>query len=262
MDLELTGKRAAVAAASQGLGRAVATALAREGASVAIASRDERKIRAAADAIARETGARVFPVAADVLSEGDVKRFIAGAVESLGGLDILVTNAGGPPPGTFDQFDDAAWQKAYELNLLSVVRLVREAVPHLKKSGAGRIVNVTSTSVKQPIPRLILSNSIRAAVVGLAKTLSQELSPFGITVNNVAPGRIRTERVDQLDRAQAEREKKTVEEVRAATCREIPLGRLGTPEEFADAVAFLCSARARYITGVTLPVDGGRIAGV
>ena len=257
MDLDLKGKVALVLAASRGLGKASALCLNREGAAVAVASRSLDAAEAAAREIARETGERVIGLAADVTKAEDIRQAVARTVDEFGGLDILVTNAGGPPAGLFSEHDDAAWQYAFELNLLSAVRAIREALPHLRRSEAPRIVAITSTSVRQPIPGLILSNSVRAGVVGLVKTLSLELAPDGILINCVAPGRIDTDRVRELDEGRARRDRRPVADVQAENSQQIPLGRYGQPEEFGRAVCFLASPANSYITGTTVYVDGG-----
>lgn len=255
----LSGRVAAVAAASAGLGRAVAQGLAEEGARVVLCSRDEARARAAADEIARSTGGETHAVTADVSQAEDARRFVREAAERWGRLDVLVTNAGGPPPGAFADLDDAAWQRAFELTLLSSVRLIREALPYMRANRWGRIVNIVSTSVKAPIPGLLLSNAIRAGVVGMAKTLSAEVAPDNILVNNVLPGRLDTGRVRALDEDRARRTGRTVEEIRAESVAQIPLGRLGEPRELAALAVFLASERASYITGATIQVDGGAL---
>lgn len=259
MDLGLKDRPALVAAAGKGIGRAVAEGLAREGARVALFARTEADVRVAAEEIRAATGAEALPLVGDVTAAGDVDRVVAAAAARFGGLHILVTNAGGPPGGVFDAMDDAKWQGAFELNLLSVIRLIRAAVPHLRAAGGGRIVNIQSTSVKQPIDGLILSNAIRAGVVGLAKTLATELGRDRITVNTVCPGRINTERLRTLYGQRARQRGLTLEQALAAEEALIPLGRLGTPQEVAAMVVFLCSEPARYVTGNTVQVDGGLV---
>jgi 3-oxoacyl-[acyl-carrier protein] reductase len=260
MDLGLNGRVALVAAASRGLGKAVATALTEEGARVAIFSRKQEAIEAAAGEIRSRTGGEILPLAADVNDQDQLARVVRATVDRFGRLDILVNNAGGPPPGTFDTVAEEQWQQAIDLTLLSAVRLTRLALPHLRMQGGGRIINLTSSSTREPIPNLLLSNAIRAAVAGWAKTLAAELAPENILVNCVAPGRIETERLKELDSANAQRQGRSVDEVRRANEASIPLGRYGRPEEFAAAVAFLASERASYITGITLYVDGGKLA--
>jgi len=258
MDLGLRGKVALVPASSQGLGKAVALAFAREGARLAICSRRLDAIEATAEE-ARRLGAEVLALAADLTRAEDIANLVQRTVERFGGVDILITNAGGPPAGRFDDFDDAAWQAGYELTLLSAIRLIRAALPSMRQRGGGVIITMTSSSIKQPISNLILSNVFRAGVAALAKTLADELAPDNIRVNNVVPGRIATERVAQLDQANAARLGVDVETVRQSMLAQIPLRRYGEPEEFADAVVFLASERASYITGATLQVDGGMI---
>jgi 3-oxoacyl-[acyl-carrier protein] reductase len=258
MDLGLKDKRVLVAAASKGLGRAIAAEFVTEGARVAICSRERERIERVAKEIGAATG-----IAADVSTEAGCRAFVEGATKALGGIDVLIVNAGGPKPGTFADLDDAAWQRAFELTLLSAVRLTRLAIPELKKS-KGAIVFSTSTSVRQPgspaYGTLMLSNGLRAAVHGLLKTLSTELAADGIRVNAIQPGRISTERIAELDADTAEREGIPVEQIRARFEKGvIPLGRYGRPEEFAAAAVFLASPRASYITGVSLQVDGGML---
>jgi 3-oxoacyl-[acyl-carrier protein] reductase len=262
MDLGLNGRVALVAAASRGLGQAVAVALAEEGARVAMFSRRQEAIEAAAAEVRRRTGAELLPLAADVNNPQDLEQVVRATVEQFGRLDILVNNAGGPPPGTFDTLSEEQWQQAVNLTLMSAVRLTRLALPHLRTQGGGRIINLTSSSVREPIANLMLSNAIRSAVAGWAKTLATELAPENILVNCVAPGRIDTERLQELDAANAQRQGRPAEEIRRANETAIPLGRYGQPEEFAAAVAFLASERASYITGTTLYVDGGKLASV
>lgn len=259
MDYGLKGKIALVTAASRGLGYASALQLAREGCDLAICSRSESAISAAAEQIRRETGCRVLAVAADVRRADDIQRLLDAALAEYGGVDILVSNTGGPPPGRFSDVDDQDWQEAFENLLLSAVRLSRGVLPSMRLRGGGRIIYITSGSVKQPIPTLILSNALRAAVTGMAKTLATEVAKEGITVNCVAPGRISTERIISLDMDAAQRTGKPFEQVQAETAAAIPAGRYGTPEEFGSAVAFLASSAAAYITGTTLLVDGGNV---
>lgn len=259
MDLGLEGRVAAVAAASAGLGKAVAAALAAEGARVALCSRVLDRASAAADEIAAATGADTLAIQADVALPEDAARFVAETAAWGGRLDVLVTNAGGPPPGTFDELSDEQWQRAFELNLLSAVRLVRAAAPHMRANGWGRVVMIVSTSVKAPIPGLLLSNSVRAGVVGLAKTLATELAPENILVNCILPGRLDTDRVRSLDADRARRTGRSVEETRAQQEAGIPLARYGEPRELADLAAFLASERASYITGTAIQVDGGAL---
>ena len=262
MDLGLRDKVALVTAASQGMGKAVALGLAREGAKVAICSRRQQAIATAGEEISRETGAEVLALAADVTRAEDIERVVASTVERFGRLDILVTNAGGPPPGRFPDFADADWQAAFNLTLLSVVRLVRAAVPHLRRAGRRahhqHPVTLGETAHRQPDPL----QRRAAGVIGLAKTLSFELAADNILVNNVCPGRIATDRVVQTDRARAEREGRSFEEITKQNQANIPLGRYGQPEEFANMVVFLASARASYITGATIQVDGGLFRGL
>lgn len=257
MNLGLSGKRAVVMAASRGLGYACARALAQEGCHLVICSRDEQRIRAAAETIGRETGARVEAVAADVSDEGQAQRLVQAAVAAYGGLDIVVHNAGGPPAGDTASVTEAQWQKAFEQNLLSLVRVVDAAVPEMKRAGGGRILTIASSSIKQPIPNLVLSNALRAGVWGLAKTLSRELGPHRILVNVIAPGRVQTERIEELDRATAERSGAPLDEVKRASVAGVPLGRIGRPEELANLVVFLASDAASYISGQAIMVDGG-----
>jgi 3-oxoacyl-[acyl-carrier protein] reductase len=256
MDLGLKGKRALVLAASRGLGYASALGLAREGCHLVICSRDQQRIEAAADVIRRDTGARVKALVADVSSGAEAKRLVDAAVAEYGGLEIVVHNAGGPPAGETLQMTDEQWQKAFEQNLLSFTRIVGAAAPEMKKAGYGRVITIASSSIKQPIPNLALSNALRAGVWGIAKTMSRELAPQGILVNVVAPGRIDTERIAELDHANAQKSGKSIEDVRKASVASIPLGRLGRPEELANLVVFLASQSASYITGQAITVDG------
>jgi 3-oxoacyl-[acyl-carrier protein] reductase len=257
MDSGLTGKCAIVCGASKGLGKASALALAREGARVVICARRRPELEAAAAEIARAAGSDVVPIVADLSRREDVDRLVAGTAARLGAIDILVTNTGGPKSGPFEALTDDDWDAAIQSLLMSVVRLSRAVIPHMRRRGGGRIIHVTSVSVKQPIEDLVLSNALRAGVTGLARTLANELARDRILVNCVAPGYTRTDRVIELAEAAALREGTTSEAVQKRTEDRIPMGRLGVPEEFGDVVAFLASARATYITGATIQVDGG-----
>lgn len=257
MDLGLRGRVALVCGASSGLGKAVATGLAKEGARLAICSRTKEKLEQAAADIRRATGAEVVAIPADVSVPADVKKLVRQTVNHFGKLEILVTNAGGPPPGEFLTLPEDSWQKALDLNLLSTLHLCRESVPHMKAGGWGRIVNITSYAAKQPQPNLILSNMARAGVLGLAKSLATELGPYNILVNSVCPGIFETERHLALSKHRAAQEGLSLEEHLKKRAKEIPLGRGGHPEEFADLVVFLASERASYITGTAIQIDGG-----
>ncbi|HSJ86898.1 MAG TPA: SDR family oxidoreductase [Anaerolineales bacterium] len=262
MDLGLKEKRAFVAASSRGLGFATAMTLAREGCHVVINSRNEEQVKAAAELIAAATASQAFGVTGDVSDETAAEALIKSAVESLGGLDILITNAGGPPAGSFEIFDDATWQKAVDTSFLSHVRLIRAALPHLRKSEAPSVLTLTSYTVKQPALNLILSNSVRAATVGLTKSLALELGKDGIRFNSILPGWTLTERVQQLMEFRAENSKTTVEEEIAKQITEIPLGHLGQPQEFANVAVFLVSPAASFVNGVMMSVDGGIAKGL
>ncbi|KAB2329561.1 SDR family oxidoreductase [Cytobacillus depressus] len=261
MDLELNGKNAIVVASSQGLGRAIAEELVREGANVVITSRNGEKLEKVKSELEELGSGRVYSYVCDVTNYDQIKSLVASAREAFGKIDILINNAGGPPAGNFEDFDDEAWQQAFELNLLSYIRLIREVLPDLKKEG-GRIVNLASTSVKQPIPGLILSNSIRLGVVGLSKSLSAELAPYNILVNTVGPGLIRTERLENIRALNAKKKGVSIEEEAKKQFNTIPLGRYGEPSEFAKVVTFLASGANTYITGSTLHVDGGMVTSV
>lgn len=259
MDLGLQGKSVLVTAASKGLGKASALEFAREGAKVTIASRNLDALKTAAAEIEEATGNSVQVVQLEVTDAAQIEHAVKAAAEFGGGLDVLVTNAGGPPGGTFNNFDDAAWIKAHELNLLSVIRLIRASLPYLRERGQGRIVNLTSTSIKQPILGLTLSNTYRAAVNGLTKSLSVELANDQILVNTVAPGRIATDRITELDQLKAKSRGISMEQVQQESIAQIPLGRYGSPDEFGRAVVFLGSYANTYITGQALLVDGGMV---
>ena len=258
MDLHLSDRVAVVAAASKGLGRAVAIELAREGARVAICSRDLERITAAAHDIQAATGGEILPVVADVSTQAGCADFIARAVQHFGRLDILVTNAGGPPSGPAESFGDAQWEAALQLNLLSTLRLVYAALPHLKQSDQGRVIAITSMSAKQPMDNLAMSNVARAGVLAFIKTLANELGHTGVTFNSVLPGWTRTGRVDELLNTQSQQRHISVAEAAAGISAASPARRIGTVDEFAATVAFLASGRAGYINGVALAVDGGR----
>jgi 3-oxoacyl-[acyl-carrier protein] reductase len=259
MDLGLKDKRALVIGSSRGLGHAVALTLAREGCMVAINGRDVGKIKAAAEKIASETGTQAYGFAGDVSDASTADDLVRLVVESLGGLDILITNAGGPPAGSFEAFDEATWQKAVDTSFMSHVRLIRAALPHLRKSSTPSVLTMTSYTVKQPLPNLVLSNSVRAATVGLTKSLALDLGKEGIRFNSIMPGWTMTERVQELMAVRAKNNGTTVDEETEKQTAEIPLGRMGRPQEFANAAVFLVSPAASFIHGVALAVDGGII---
>ncbi|MFL7790814.1 MAG: SDR family oxidoreductase [Anaerolineae bacterium] len=262
MDLGLNGKVALVTAASRGLGKAVALRLAQEGTHIAICARGKEQLEKTAAEIGAETGRQVVPIQADISDPKTASILVESTVEQLGQLDILVTNAGGPPPGQFLDLTPEDWETGARLTLMSAVRLLYAAVPVMKKQPGGSILAITSIAVKQPLPNLVLSNSLRLSIIGLIKTLADELAPFNIRVNGICPGWTHTDRVDQLLRDRAKRKLTTLEEEAAKVAIDIPLGRMGTPEEFAKAATFLVSPAASYITGVSLLVDGGMYRGV
>jgi 3-oxoacyl-[acyl-carrier protein] reductase len=256
MDLQLSEKVALVAAASKGLGKASALALAREGASVVICSRSQLIEETAAE-IRDETGARVIPVQADVRQAADVDRFVQAALDAFGQIDILVTNAGGPPPGRFMDFTASDWQAAVDLSLMSVVHMCYGVVPHMLERGSGSIVAIESITVKQPLDNLILSNAIRMAVIGMLKSMANELGRQGIRINSINPTFTYTERVEQLLTNRAQANNSTVEEEAAKIAANVPLGRMGDVAEFGRTVAWLASPAASFIHGHALMFDGG-----
>lgn len=257
MDLGLSGKVIMVAAASKGLGFGIAQAVAQEGASVSIGSRTEPDIQAAADLLTNETGASVIGVPFDARDAASIAQWTAVTLETYGRIDGLVVNAGGPPAGGFDKFDDTDWQSAFELTLLSSVRMIRAVLPTMRQQGSGSILTITSSSVKEPIDILLLSNVMRSGVTSLVKSLSNQLAAEKIRVNNLIPGRIDTDRVRSLDKTVADQQQTAVADIKARNEGAIPWGRYGTIEEFGKAGAFLLSDAASYITGETLIVDGG-----
>jgi len=259
VDLGLRGKVALVSASSKGLGRAIAEELAAEGTDLVMCARGADALREAADSIRKNSRVKVIDVAADVSQQADIDRVAKTALDGFGKVDILVTNSGGPPSGKFEGFDHEAWDAAARLLLHSAVGLTRTILPGMKERRWGRILNVTSIAVKQPIDGLMLSNSLRSAVTGFARTLANEVASYNITVNNIMPGYTRTDRVEQLARASSEKTGSSVAEAFAKWEHEIPMGRLGEPREFAALAAFLASERASYITGASIPVDGGWI---
>jgi 3-oxoacyl-[acyl-carrier protein] reductase len=258
MDLKINGKIALVVASSKGLGKAIAMQLAQEGCDVMLTSRDPEALLAARDEIRQQAAVRVECQPCDITRAEDIESLVQVTRERLGPVDILINNAGGPPGGGFDAHDDEAWQAAFELNLLSYVRMIRAVLPDLKRGG-GRIINVTSSSIKQPIPGLILSNVYRMGLLGLGKSLAEELAPFNILVNTVAPGRISTDRTAYLDQLKADKRGISREEIQRESLGNIPLQRYGEPAEFARVVAFLASEASSYVTGSAIMVDGGMV---
>ncbi|RNB80104.1 SDR family oxidoreductase [Brevibacillus fluminis] len=262
MDLQLTGKTAIVLASTKGLGKATAKTLAVEGANVAICGRDEIALAVTSQEIEQATGRAPLSMKVDVRKPEEIDQLVQATVERFGTVDILIANAGGPPAGSFDQMADEHWQLAFEQNLLSYVRAIRAVLPHMRKQQFGRIVNFTSSSIKEPIPSLILSNTFRTGIVGLAKTLASELGGDGILINTVGPGRIATDRVASLDELAAERLQTDREAIRKQMEEKIPLGRYGEPEEFARVVTFLASPANSYVTGQSLLIDGGMVKSI
>ncbi|MBI3635675.1 MAG: SDR family oxidoreductase [Candidatus Rokubacteria bacterium] len=258
MDLGLKGKTAIVTAASKGMGKACAMGLAAEGARVAICARTEPDIRAAADEIRNKMGGEVLAMAADVTRYDQVKTLVAKTREAFGGVDILVANAGGPPRGKFSECTDEQWVGAYDTSLMSVVRLIREVLPSMQQKKWGRVITIQSSSVKQPIDGLLLSNAVRPGVAGMMKTLAGEYGRDNILFSTVCPGRILTDRL----LGGAKQAGLSPQEYAVKVGADIPLGRVGTPEEFANVVVFLASERASYVTGVALQVDGGLVRGL
>jgi 3-oxoacyl-[acyl-carrier protein] reductase len=262
MDLQLKNKVAMVGGASKGLGFAVARALAAEGAIVSIASRNADQIRAAGTRIESESRTQVLAHAADLSQAEAIEGWVKATQGKFGGVDLLFTNTGGPPAGAALSFDEAAWRNGFDLLVMSVLRTVRLVVPSMQSRGGGAILMGTSSSVKEPIAHLALSNVLRASVAALAKTLALELAPNRIRVNNLMPGRIETDRLRHLDEVNAQRAGITPEEQQRRAAASIPMGRYGNPDEFGRMAAFLLSDAASYITGTSVQVDGGLIKGV
>ncbi len=261
MELALKGKVALVVASSQGLGKAIAEQFIKEGTNVMITSRNEEKLKKVKDELNKIGPGKAAFVPCDITKGNEIKKLVAETVAIFGRLDILINNAGGPPAGSFEDMSDQNWQQAFELNLLSYIRMIREALPHLKQNG-GHIINIASSSIKEPIPNLILSNTFRTGIAGLSKSLSQELAKYNILVNTIGPGRIATDRITHLDEVAAQQQGKTQEEIEAERKSAIALGRYGEPEEFAKVVVFLASNANTYMTGSSFLVDGGMVKSI
>ena len=262
MDLKLKGKTALVAASSEGIGKACALQLAAEGCCVVCCARTEEKLNATVAELRSLTHHNIMGIVADVTNPNNITELVHKAFDYFGSLDVLVNNAGGPPVGSLMTLNDADWEAAYQLTLMSNIRLSRAVLPYMREREWGRIINITSISVKQPIPDLMLSNSFRLAVVGMAKTMASEVGKFNITVNTVAPGFTMTERLLSLFDSRAKKANITRDAVIAEITKEIPLKKLAEPKDIANVVAFLASEQAGYITGTVIPVDGGYIKGV
>lgn len=262
MDLGIKDRVAIVAASSKGLGRATALALAKEGVKLTICARDRDTLFKTADNIIAETSTEVLPIVCDVSKTEDIQNLVKETINKYGKVDILINNAGGPPTGNFLDFSLEDWQKAIELNLFSTITFSNEVIPYMKENKWGRIVNMTSYAVKQPVNGLLLSNTVRAGIVGLAKTLANEFGSDNILVNNICPGRIFTDRIIFLANDRAEKEGKSFDDVINEMGSDVPVGRIGRPEELADLAVFLASERASYITGTTIQVDGGLTKGL
>lgn len=261
MELNLAGKTAIIAASSQGLGFAIAEQLVKEGANVMITGRNEEKLRLKASELETIGNGKVAYQKTDITKAEEIKQLVAITVEKFGGIHMLVNNAGGPPAGSFETLTDDDWQSSFELNLLSYIRMIREALPYLKKQG-GKIVNIASSSIKEPIPGLILSNTFRTGIVGLSKTLAAELAPYNILINTIAPGRIATDRVKHLDQINADMQGVSIETIEAQKREDIPLKRYGKPQEFANVAVFLLSDANTYMTGSSFLVDGGMVKAI
>lgn len=262
MDLGLKGKVVVVGGASKGIGKATALVFAREGAKVAISARDPDMLQGAAEEIRKETGAEILPIPGDLSQVEATEQFIDETVEHFGTVHVVVANTGGPPMGGFGAMSDADWENAFALNFLSTVRLFRKALPHMQKQNWGRLLSVMSMSVKEPIDGLILSNGIRPGVVGMAKTLSREVGKHNITVNTILPGRILTDRLKGGIAARAQRMNKSLDDALKDSAADVPLNRIGDPEEMANVIVFLASEAASYVNGVSIQVDGGLLKGL
>ena len=262
MDLLLNDKIALVTASSQGIGRAVAVSLAKEGVRLAICSRDERSIRNTADEIRTETGATVLPITADVSKGDDIDRVIKAVVQEFGTIHILVNNAGGPPTGKVTEIPDGEWEKGVQLTLMSMVRLTRAVLPLMEQQQWGRVISMVSLAAKQPIDDLLISSTLRPGILGLSKVLANQYGKFGITVNTVCPGYVLTKRMEELSHSRSAEKNMSYEEYLKDSARNIPIGRLGKPEEIGDVVTFLASPKAAYINGANVLVDGGQAKGI
>jgi 3-oxoacyl-[acyl-carrier protein] reductase len=264
MDLGINGRVAIVCAASRGLGKAAALAFAREGVHVVICARDASSLESAAREIraAATPGVRVIPVTADLTDPAASRSLAATAVRELGRIDILITNAGGPPVAEFPDLDDATWEKGVQLTLMSTIRCIREVLPYMKKQRWGRILNITSITARQPISDLVISSTLRPGILGLSKVLANRYAKEGILVNTVTPGYFLTERQEEIGTTRAAKGGQSLVDYLSQTARDIPVGRLGEPSELADVIVFLCSERSSYVTGVTLGVDGGMARGL
>ena len=262
MDLQINGRIALVCGSSSGLGLSIATRLVQEGCRVALNGRDQARLDAAVDAVERDVGTRPHAFVADVSEEQSVSKLVARVADKLGPIDILLTNAGGPPARTFAEADSETWLRAMDLNLHSAINLCRQTIPGMQERGWGRVVCLTSVAAKQPIPGLLLSSTSRAGLLGFVKSVSNEIAASGVTINTICPGYMRTERVKHLFAVMAEKSNRTIDEVEQNLVEEIPAHRIGDPAELAAAVAFLVSDLAGYVTGATLQVDGGYIRGI
>src|SRR5689334_6533349 len=262
MDLGLKGRGVIVAASSEGIGRATAEAFAREGAQVAMCARTEKTLREAAEKIRTETGVEVYAEPLDVTDAAAVQRFTDTVAKQFGRIDVCVTNAGGPPAKNFLSVSLDEWRKAVDMNFMSVVHFARSVIPHMQRHRWGRIVTITSVTVKQPVDALVMSNAVRAAVVGLVKSLSNEFGKDGITVNNVAPGYTATERLKELAGVRALAAGTSPEKIYETWAADTPVRRLGQPQEIADVIVWLASERASYVTGQTVLADGGIYRGL
>jgi 3-oxoacyl-[acyl-carrier protein] reductase len=262
MDLLLKDKIALVTASSQGIGRAVAFSLAKEGVRLAICSRDERSIRNTADEIRIATGATVLPVAADVSKRDDIERLVKTVLQEFGTIHILVNNAGGPPTGRITDIPDSEWEKGVQVTLMSMVRLTRAVLPLMEQQEWGRVISLVSLAAKQPIDELLISSTLRPGILGLSKVLANQYGKFGITVNTVCPGYVLTKRMEELSHSRSAEKNMTFEEYLKESARNIPIGRLGKPEEIGDVVTFLASPKAAYINGANILVDGGQAKGI